>query len=199
MSKEQVGSVMDNRRHTATNISDVIGNVQEVQDSAKDVLQRRIRYLSKKHYLRGGREIDKRGTLDFPFSEVFRAAIYCEFLALSMDIKVASAALQKAEELRFVPGNYPVSMQTDGGWRFDDGGLAAAVHGVGSGEEWLLVIEIKRSGENGNAGMVAHYTVVGHQKPNVDVMLGSAVTATTLTISLEKLFTGLLNQLKDAG
>lgn len=190
---------MSDQKYTATNMSEIIGNAQEVQDSAKDILHNRTRYLSKKKYLCDGSELDKRGTLGFPVSEVFRAAIYCEFLALSMDIKVASTALQKAEKLRFAPGNYPASMQTDGGWPFDKGGLAAAVHGVDAGEEWLLVIEIKRSGESVGAGLVAHYSVVGHEHPNVDVMLGSAVTATTLTINLKTLFTGLLGQLKDAG
>lgn len=190
---------MSDKTYTATYISDVIGNAQEVQASAKDILHRRTRYLSKKHYLHHGRKLDDRGTLGFPVSEIFRAAIYCEFLALSMDIKVASAALEEAEKLRFAPGNYPASMQTNGGWPFDEGGLAAAVHGVDTGEEWLLVVEIKRSNQSGGAGLLAHYTVIGHEKPNVDVILGSAVTATTLTINLKTLFTGLLDQLKDAG
>lgn len=179
---------MKEKRFTATNIAEILGDALEVQDADRENLHHRIRYLAKKHYLNGGRKIDNRGTLDFPVSEVFRAAILCEFLAFSMDVKIASTALRDAEELCLPPGSYPNSARTDGGWLFS-GGLGTVVEGVSAGEDWLLVVELRRSGPSGAAGLVGRYARASIQLPDVDVIFGRAATATVLTVNLTKLFT----------
>ena len=185
---------MEERRLTATNIAEILGNALEVQEADRENLHHRVRYLAKKHYLNGGRKIDHRGTLDFPVSEVFRAAILCEFLAFSMDVKVASAALEEAEKLQLLPGSYPASARTDSGWSFS-GGLETVVRSVEAGEDWLLVVELRRSGRSGAAGLVGRYARANDHRPDVDDIFGRAATATFFTVRLTKLFAEILEGL----
>lgn len=182
---------MKEQRYTATRIAEILGDALEVQEADKESVHHRVRYLAKKEYLRNGQKIDKRGTLDFPASEVFRAAILCEFLAMSMDVKVALTGMREAEALRFPPGEYPASTKTPGGWSFS-GGLSQAIRGVESGEEWLLLFELRRSGEVGGGGPVAKYVLADEDQPDVNDIYGRTKAATVLTVNLKSLFTPIL-------
>ena len=186
---------MQEDRLTATQIAEILAAALEVQEEDKDNLHHRVRYLAKKHYLRGGRTIDKRGTLDFPTSEVYRAAILCEFLAFSIDVKVASAALEQAETA-YHPGalNYPSSAKTDGGWTFPDP-LSTVLRGVRAGEDWWLVVELRRSGTSEGAGLVSRYAHSEEERTDVDAIFGSAPAATVLRVSLTKLYGNIMERL----
>lgn len=183
---------MDEHRYTATNIADLIADALEYDDEAKRNMHHRVRYLAKKGHLQDGRAIDKRGTLDFPASEVYRAAIYCEFLGLTMDIVAASTALQRAEE--FHPMfDKPESARVEGGWHFS-GGLASAVRGVRTGEHWQLFVVLKRSGHSTEAGLSAFYTWSEEQIENVDKIYGREAAATSVRIDLSELFKNLVRK-----
>lgn len=185
---------MKEKRFTATKIAEILGDALEVQEVDRENMHHRVRYLAKKHYLFGGRIIDNRGTLDFPVSEVFRAAILCEFLAFSMDVKVASAALEEAAKLRLPPSSYPASARTDSGWSFS-GGLGTVVRGVEFGEDWFLVVELRRSGRSGVAGLVGRYVRAKDQEPDVNEIFGRAAPATFFTVRLTNLFAEILERL----
>ena len=188
-------ALMDEKRFTAANIADVLADTFEVQDEDKGNLRHRVRYLAKKHYLRGGKAIDKRGTLDFPTSEVFHAAILCEFLSLSMDIKIASSALKQAEkDFRLSPGNYPDSARRHGGWAFS-GYLETVLRGIEADEDWWLVVELRRSGTIDAAGLLGRFTHANEQRADVDATFGRAPAATVLKVNLTKLFGKILENL----
>lgn len=186
---------MQENRLTATQIAEILAAALEVQDEDKENLHHRVRYLAKKHYLRDGRTIDKRGTLDFPTSEVYRAAILCEFLAYSIDVKVASAALEQAEA-DYRPGvaNYPASAKRDGGWAFSDV-LGTALQGIRAGEDWWLIVELRRSGTSDGAGLVGRYAHSEEERTDVDAIFGRAPAATVLRVSLTKLYGNIMERL----
>lgn len=186
---------MEEKRLTATNIADILAPAMEVQDFDRDNLHHRVRYLAKKHFLLGGRTIDKRGTLEFPTSEVFRAAILCEFLAFSMDLKVASSALEQAErDFRPPFGNYPNSARQDGGWTFSDC-LGTVLRGFDAGETWWLIVELRRSGASDAAGLVGRYAHADEERADVDAIFGRVPAATVLKVNLTKLFEKILERL----
>jgi hypothetical protein len=186
---------MQEDRRTATQIAEILAAALEVQEEDKENLHHRVRYLAKKHYLRGGRAIDKRGTLDFPVSEVFRAAILCEFLAFSIDVKVASAALKQAETAyRPGVGNYPASAKKEGGWAFSDT-LSTVLQGVRAGEDWWLVVELRRSGTSDGAGLVGRYAHSEEERTDVDAIFGRSPAATVLRVSLTKLYGNIMDRL----
>lgn len=181
---------MDEKRYTATQIADLLADALEYQDSAKSNMHHRVRYLSKKGYLRHGKSIDNRGTLDFPPSEVYRAAVFCEFLGLSIDMKVASSALQRAEDYHPML-NKPESSRVKGGWQFS-GGLATALRGASVGEQWKLFVVLNRSGHSADAGLTAFYTFLGEGRETIDDVFGREEAATILVIDLTKLFKNLI-------
>lgn len=186
---------MQEDRLTATQIADILAPALEVEAEDKENLHHRVRYLAKKHYLRGGRAIDKRGTLDFPATEVYRAAILCEFLAFSIDVKVASAALKQAEaDYRPGVGNYPASAKKDSGWAFSDV-FSTALKGIRAGEDWWLVVELRRSGTSEGAGLVARYAHSEEERVDVDAIFGRAPAATVLRVSLTKLYGNIMERL----
>lgn len=186
---------MEEKRLTATKIAEIVAAALEVQDEDKDNLHHRIRYLAKKRYLIGGQKIDNRGTLDFPASQVYRAAILCEFLAFSMDVKVAAAALTQADA-NFHPRveNYPNSARQDGGWTFLDC-LGTVLRGIKTGEDWWLVVELRRSGTSEGAGLVGRYAHADEQKIDVDAIFGRAPVATVLKVNLTRLYGKILEKL----
>jgi len=184
---------MAENRFTATQIGDILADALEYSDESRSNLRHRVRYLAKKHHLLNGCKIDERGTLEFPKSEVYRAALYCEFLGLSMDIKVAAQALQQAEDFKpFL--NKPESARVDGGWNFS-GGLSSAVRGVGAGEKWKLVILLQRSGHSTEAGLKSFYTWENDRSTDVDAILGREGASTALDIDLCSLFGSLLHRI----
>ena len=186
---------MQEDRRTATQIAEILAVALEVQEEDKENLHHRVRYLAKKHYLHDGRTIDKRGTLDFPISEVFRAALLCEFLAFSIDVKVASAALKQAETAyRPGVGNYPASAKKEGGWAFSDT-LSTVLQGVRAGEDWWLVVELRRSGTSDGAGLVGRYAHSEEERTDVDAIFGRAPAATVLRVSLTKLYGNIMERL----
>jgi hypothetical protein len=181
---------MSDNRYTATQIADLLADALEYQDSAKSNMHHRVRYLAKKSYLAHGKSIDNRGTLDFPVSEVYRAAVFCEFLGMSMDMKIAASALQRAESLHLGP-NMPESARVEGGWQFS-GGLAAAVRGVNAGENWKLFVVLKRSGHSTDAGLHAFYTWSEEARESIDELYGRNEAATKMVIDLTRLFKNLV-------
>jgi hypothetical protein len=186
---------MQDDRFTATQIAEILAAALEVQEEDKENLHHRVRYLAKKHYLHDGRKIDKRGTLAFPVSEVFRAALFCEFLAFTIDVKVAAAALKQAQaEYRPGVGNYPVSAKKDGGWAFSDV-LNTARQGIRAGEDWWLIVELRRSGTSDGAGLVGRFAHSEEERTDVDAIFGRAPAATVLRVSLTKLYGNILKRL----
>lgn len=186
---------MQEERLTATKIAEILAAALEVQIEDKDNFHHRVRYLAKKKYLHNGREIDKRGTLDFPVTEVYRAAILCEFLAFSMDIKVASAALKQAEDdFRPRVGNFPHSARKGGGWAFSDC-LNTVLRGIEAGEVWWLVVELRRSGTSDGAGLVGRYAHSEEERTDVDAIFGRAPAATVLRVNLSTLYGKILERL----
>jgi len=180
---------MGGNRFTATQIADLLADALEYQDSAKSNMHHRVRYLAKRSYLANGKSIDNRGTLDFPVSEVYRAAVFCEFLGLSMDMKIAASAMQRAENLH-LGLDKPKSARVEGGWQFS-GGLAAAVRGVKAGEHWKLFVVLKRSGHSADAGLHAFYTWSEDARESIDDLYGREEAATKMVIDLTKLFKNL--------
>lgn len=181
---------MSEKRYTATQIADLLADALEYQDSAKSNVRHRVRYLAKKNHLAHGKSIDNRGTLDFPVSEVYRAAVFCEFLGLSMDIKIAKSALQRAESLHVGLGK-PDSARVEGGWQFGVG-LDPAIRGIKAGENWKLVVVLKRSGHRSDAGPQTFFTWSEETRESIDEFYGREEAATTIFIDLNKLFKNLI-------
>ncbi|RCW84121.1 hypothetical protein [Paracoccus lutimaris] len=173
---------------SASRIGEVLADALEFATDDRDNLQHRVRYLAKKGHLKHGREVDGRGTLHFPKSEVYRAAILCEFLSLSMDMKIATEVLRKAE--RYNPiGEQPDSARIEGGGGYIyQGGLSTAVRGVASGEQWTLKLTLQRSGYMSDAGIAARYVSPRETSVDVDRLFGRARSATIVSIDLTALF-----------
>jgi hypothetical protein len=179
---------MTEDQFSASQIGEILADALEVSTEARNNLQHRVRYLAKKNYLKEGRKIDQRGTLQFPTSEVYRAAILCEFLNLSMDMKIAIGILERAE--RFNPiGELPESARIkDGGGYTFHGGLSDAVRGIAFGEKWKLIVTLQRSGYESDAGIAARYVSPKESSVNVDRLFGRAAAATIVAIDLTALF-----------
>lgn len=183
---------MTEDQFSASRIGEILADALEVSTEARNNLQHRVRYLAKKNYLSEGRIIDQRGTLQFPKSEVYRAAIMCEFLNLSMDMKFATAVIKMAE--RFNPiGEPPESAWITGGGGFSfHGGLSDVVRGVSSGEQWSLMLTLQRSGYDSDSGIAARYVSPNESSVNVDRLFGRAPAATIVAVDLTALFAKIL-------
>jgi hypothetical protein len=179
---------MTEDQFSATRIGEILADALEFAADARQNLQHRVRYLAKKEHLQHGCEVDGRGTLHFPKSEVYRAAILCEFLSLSMDMKIATEVLRKAE--RYNPsGEQPDSARIEGGGGYIyHGGLSTAVRGVAAGEQWTLILTLQRSGYMSDAGIAARYVSPKEASVNVDRLFGRAPAATIVAIDLTALF-----------
>lgn len=179
---------MTEEQFSASRVGEILADALEVSTEARSNLQHRVRYLAKKGYLKHGREVDRRGTLLFPKSEVYRAAILCEFLNLSMNMQIATDVLRMAE--RYNPhGKLPESAQIKGGGGYIfRGGLSAAVQGIAAGEQWTLMLTLQRSGYLSDAGISARYLSSTETSANIDGRLGRAPAATTVTVDLTALF-----------
>ena len=179
---------MEETRLTATQIGDILVAALEVRAEDKSNLHHRVRYLAKKQYLGDGRTIDNRGTQDFPTSEVYRAALLCEFLAFSIDVKVASTVLKQAEKgFRLNIRNYPVSARRDGGWAFSDW-LDTILNGINYGETWWLLVKLGRSGTSHGAGLIGSFAHAEEERVDVDFIFERAAAATVLKINLTTLY-----------
>ncbi|MCA2012902.1 hypothetical protein LCM17_15500 [Cereibacter sphaeroides] len=179
---------MTEDQFSASKIGELLADALEIAEEARNNLQHRVRYLAKKEHLQYGRAVDGRGTLHFPKSEVYRAAILCEFLSLSMDMKIATEVLRNAE--RYTPiGEPPDSARIKGGGGYIyHGGLSTAVRGVAAGEQWTLMLTLQRSGYISDAGMSARYVSPKDASVNVDRIFGRAPAATIVAIDLTALF-----------
>jgi len=136
---------MSDEKFTATQIGEIICDAWGLEQGARNNLQHKVRYTAKKGYLRNGTKADARGTLEFPKSEVFRAAIFCEFLEADADINRIGEAINHAE--RFTPTVNPASARAPkgGGFEYSGGGLAVAVRGVAACENWRFIVSRARS------------------------------------------------------
>ena len=186
---------MTEDRYTATRIAEEITLALGVSGEAESALQHRVRYLAKKGHLQDGKKVDARGTLEFLKIEVFRAALFCELLAASMDVRSVRDALEQAQDFHPGAGQYPDSARTEGGWTYQGGGLGAALQGVFAGEKWTLVLSVMRPGFNDEGGLRAFYTWEGNERENVDQLMGRKPEALKIIVDLNVLFSGLITSI----
>jgi hypothetical protein len=186
---------MSKTEFTASQIAGALSVSFGEEESANSKLHHRIRYLAKKEHLVNGRKVDDRGTLVFPKTEVYRAALYNELLSLTMDVGMAANAINKAEA--YNPRVHPGSAKgSKGGYNYS-GGLPTSVRGVEAGEEWALILTVARAGHSSEANISAQYLWQGEERSIddqdfLDAIFGRNRCATRLRIDLKELFAPLI-------
>lgn len=182
--------------YTASQMHDAYCKASGLDPQKNPSILNRFRYMAKRGLLAGGTIIDERGTYAFPKIEVFRASIYTELAGVAMDIR-AFGPIGEAAARRHPDGlRVPSSMKRDGGF-YSRGGLWDSIHGVAQGENWTLLIELKRPGISTEGGMTAEFicddvaTTPGTSEA-VDTILGRKQVRTRVSVDLGNLFRPLI-------
>lgn len=183
---------MADSKFTATQIGEIICDAWKLHPVERDNLQHKVRYIAKKQYLRHGSKADARGTLKFPKSEIYRAALFCEFLDADVDIRKVSEAVNQAETYRPLKNPESARAKSGGGFNYP-GGLATAVRGVAFGESWRLLLTRMRSSLADARGTYGRYVWSGEEEAESDtaalaVLYGKPHAALIQSIDLNAAF-----------
>jgi len=185
--------------YTATEIAGVICQSERLTLQDHTDIHNRVRYIAKQGHLSDGERIDARGTLAFAPLEVYRAAIYCEFMALGLDIRSLRHVVSAATRRHDHSNTKPPSQKVEGGW-LSFGGLRDSIIGVRAGEKWLLILQLQMPGHADGGGLVADFVWEEAQdlalEERVRAITGRAATRVWATLDLTRLYNGILPQVE---
>ncbi len=199
--------------YTATEIAEVICRAEGITLEKSTSIHNRMRYLSKYKYnssdpnttnadtrslLQNGIVTDKRGTVAYPALEVFRAALFYELMAFSMDVRALGAIMTAASE-KATLGVKPAPSQMGDGQLLAKGGLIDSVRGVNSGEGWFLSLYVHHSKTLKSPTLSGRFLWNGDGSSQIDddkieEAFEATPVRTRLTIDLLKLFPKILEQ-----
>jgi len=199
------------RLFSATEIAEIIGEVDNLGPEDQETTHNRIRYLTKRTYrneagaelplLQDGEQIDARGKRAYPLREVYRTAIFNDLMSLAIDVRalqaVVDAASRETPLSHLATNERPASLRVDGGWK-SHGGLVDAVRGVSQGEQWTLVLAYKHGGHSRDGRIAAWFVPDSKSwaeaQAETDSIYGARRIRTVLQIDLAELFGPIIEQ-----
>jgi hypothetical protein len=159
---------------------------------------RRVRGYATRELLEGGKVVDRRGTVDFPVEECFRAALLDALSAHEMNhyslAVICDAGAEKLFQARFAPSQHV------GGVAKPEGGFLDAVRGVAAGEQWDLRVctyapaAVELEGFLGSRAKYVRFEWAGDQIP-LDRYDGSK-PRTELRVDLTALWSPIVSLVK---
>ncbi|WP_323768159.1 hypothetical protein [Antarctobacter sp.] len=189
--------------YTVTEISHLLCEADGLTDREDvKVTHERVRHLAKRGFLRGGKEIDDRGTKVFPETEVFHAAVLCDLLSIDMGAPILRKVTEAAQAMPLLDVNQWAPSQRGDGVRRSSGGLQDAIRGASAGERWGLTIRQEQPGRSVPAQVHAAFgwlDAPGGNGDDVAAILGWKPNRLRVVLEMTELFTAISERLKVEG
>lgn len=174
---------------TVTEIAEAICEADDLRLADHTRAYSQVRTAVRRGLLRGGIEIDKRGTLAFPVTEVYRARIFNALADFSIDLAAVGDEIEASINRAVTKVKRPLGKASAG----TQPSFETIIRGARAGDLWRLEIRLYKPGHESGRRLVARLFLEGDPvpSPRVEEAFGTGPAQAVLTLDLVELFRGL--------